>query len=75
MSEKCHQRTCQLNSMQPTTTGLLGEERVRRAERPPSLHMNDSRLQFKFGKAKAKLVREHIAKRLDAAYCSAIHFA
>jgi hypothetical protein len=63
-----------LVTSEPTTTGLLGEEGVRRTERPSLLHMSDSRLQFKFGKAKAELVREHIAKLLDAAYCSAIHF-
>ena len=56
-SAKCFQRTWQLNSMQPITTGPLGEERVRRAGRPSLLHMNDSRPQFKFGKAEAELVR------------------
>jgi hypothetical protein len=69
------QRSCQLNSMQPSTTGMLSEERVRRAGRPSLFHVNNSRLQFKFGKAEAKLLREHIAKRVDAAYCSAIHLA
>ena len=63
------------NSRQPTATGPLGEEGVWRTERPSLLHMNDSRLQFQFGKAEAKLVREYIVKPLDAAYCSAIHFA
>ena len=56
-------------------TGMLSEERVRRAGRPSLFHVNNSRLQFKFGKAEAKLLREHIAKRVDAAYCSAIHLA
>jgi hypothetical protein len=61
--------------MQAPKIRLLGEERMRRAGRSSLLQMNDSRLQFKFGKAEAKFVREHIAKPLDAAYCSAIHFA
>jgi hypothetical protein len=46
-----------------------------RAARPSSFHMSDSRLQFKFGKPKTKIVREHIAKRLDPAYCATIHLA
>ena len=66
-------------ALRPERAGLRGatlsEERMRRAARPSLFHMIDGRLQFRLGKVETKLVREHIAKPLDAGYRTAFYLA